>query len=217
MGMRDRRETIQAIANAELDKWGLTAKGWTHIFEDAGPKEWLGQSRDRPCNIVSNSHYVDNGLSMEQIVDTIRHEIAHALDTRPSRYSRDGKRLCHDGIWRRWAMIVGANPRACAVMDGYVIPAHLVKKTKWAMVLIENDGGLEFIRSCTKFMEMAGRGLRSRKGTRNKLYLVLTIEWEKYMAGKIRIDNLEFWQDNPNPRDDWFGRPAIPKKIGVKV
>jgi hypothetical protein len=213
--------TIQAVADIELIKWGLADKGWRHVFEDQGAAKYLGQCRSRPKLIVSNSHYIDNGLIPKQIVDTIRHEIAHALDDGPDRYSRahrdTGQRhvLAHDKTWRRWAMKVGANPRATGKLEGYKLPGHLEKPYKWMMVLIDDYENIEQIRPCRKFMECGSRYMRNKKrATFGKLYLVLTTEWQKHLDGRKSARDLEFWQDNPNC--PVWGK-GTPKKIGVKV
>lgn len=205
-------ETIQAVADAELEKWGLVEKGWVHVFEDH-PGGWVGQSRNGPKMIVSNCHYIDNGMVPKEIVDTIRHEIAHALDgyTRYSRPDWRGvrKAMNHDTVWRKIAVKVGATPRARTRLEGYIKPSYMISASKWMMVFV-NGEDLEEIRPVKRFIAMVGRYITSRPESSGNLYLVLTDKWNKYKAGILDIENLEFWQNNPNC--PVWGR-GKPKKI----
>ena len=204
-------ETIQAIADAELEKHGLAQKGWTHSLIDEGPRNRMGYCSSAKKQIVSNSHYIKYGLCAEQIVDTIRHEIAHALDG-GARYSRGGRRMVHDARWRMLAMHVGANPRATGDMTGYEAPASAIPVTKWMMVLIDKDYTLTEIRPVKRFLKDMDRRYisnRGKKRTLGNLYLVLTSHWKAYKEGRMAAHRLEFWQDNPNDRI-W---PATPFKL----
>lgn len=206
-------ETIQAIAEAELDKHGLLAKGWSHHLIDEGPRNRMGYCSDSKRQIVSNAHYIRYGLNAEQIVDTIRHEIAHALDGR-TRYSRTGRRMVHDAHWRMLARHVGANPRATGNMSGYEAPNSVVKNHKWTMVLVDKEYNMTEIRPVKRFLtRMADRYIKAmgKERTLGNLYLVLTSHWAAYQKGRLSVHSLQFWQDNPNDRV-WSATPfKIPR------
>lgn len=219
-------ETIEAIAEAELRKFGLWQKGWRHEFDHDFPKnKWIGLCSNYKRIIYTNAHYVEHGLNPEKIVDTIRHEIAHALDNGPTRWSRCGNKiLVHDPVWRRYARHVGANPRATGRLEGYEAPDWVVakkKEAKWTMVFV--DGGFEEIRACPKFLvRMRDRNIRGRPETLKKLWLVSTKDWKAYLAGKLKAWQLKFWQENPNCSIWGDGavamqlpKPKLAGKVGV--
>jgi hypothetical protein len=203
-------ETIQAIADAELAKYGLDRKGWRHEFDDETCH--VGSCWDSRKLITSSRHYIANGLNAEQIVDTIRHEIAHALD-QGTRYSRDGKRLAHGRSWKIQCMVTGARPSAKAIMDGYINPNK--ETAKWTMVVMSKDKtSIEFHRSCPRFLrDMYWRNIRGRKDTRGRLWLVDTKAYNAYTKGLRKLTDLVFWQDNPNG-DNWHSTPKS-MKIGA--
>lgn len=88
----------------------LQALGWTFGFDRARVR--LGQCMFRkgrtPVRRLSLSYLHARGGWTAEVEDTVRHEIAHALD-----YERRG-RSGHDAIWRILAQQCDATPRACA-------------------------------------------------------------------------------------------------------
>lgn len=68
------------------------------------------------CGSVYGEKFIISDFSLNatenNFYDTIRHEYAHALATR-----REGRRCGHSAVWRKYAVMVGANPRATYVAD----------------------------------------------------------------------------------------------------
>jgi len=87
--------------NALLDEFGLTEQGWT--FDLSNEKNTLGCCHYDKKRIVFSTYYID--IPWEEIEDTIRHEIAHALV---------GSDHGHDAVWKRKCLEVGARAERCA-------------------------------------------------------------------------------------------------------
>ena len=100
------------LANKLLEQYGLTEKGWSFEIE------YGNSSMDRlgVCvyddKTVKVSHWVFTDLN-EEIEDTIRHEVAHAIC---------GPGKGHGLTWKMKAKTLGAVPRECC-LDG--IPQNL--------------------------------------------------------------------------------------------
>lgn len=88
----------------ELLGASLTARGWTFGFDRA--KTRLGVCRIRDKRITLSSH-LSRTLPPDEVEDTVRHEIAHAIDA-----ERRG-RSCHDRTWKAVAHACGAKPERC--------------------------------------------------------------------------------------------------------
>ncbi|MCE9534055.1 MAG: SprT-like domain-containing protein [Planctomycetes bacterium] len=90
---------LRAIANRELLKHGL--QGWT--FGLADTKRRLGVCKYRTKRIEIAAYFAENSQP-ESVIDTLLHEIAHALA---------GPGAGHGPVWKAVAVRLGANPRAC--------------------------------------------------------------------------------------------------------
>lgn len=88
------------IAFCEMNKWGLYPS-WTFAFDNA--KLRAGACFHRSKKITLSRHFVENN-SKEAVLDTLRHEIAHALA---------GPKAHHGQQWKVLAVKVGANPTRC--------------------------------------------------------------------------------------------------------
>lgn len=82
----------------------LTARGWTFGFDRA--RKRLGVCRIRDKRITLSSH-LSQTLSLAEVEDTVRHEIAHAIDAERRGLSN------HDWTWKALARACGATPRRC--------------------------------------------------------------------------------------------------------
>lgn len=114
-------QDIERLARDEMDKHGLIDAGWTF--------RWNGRIRAAGlCNYTYRTIELSRVLSPKRanadILDTIRHEIAHALAPRGAHHGRE---------WREIARSLGARPEtcisdtaACAVPPKYqaVCPNH---------------------------------------------------------------------------------------------
>ena len=90
---------LEAIASQEMTKHGL--HGWT--FGLANAKCRLGVCKYRTKRIEIAEYYAQNSPP-ETVLDTLRHEIAHAIA---------GPAAKHGPVWKAVAIRLGATPRAC--------------------------------------------------------------------------------------------------------
>ena len=90
---------LEAIASQEMTKHGLD--GWT--FGLADTKRQLGVCKYRKKRIEIGEYYAQNS-STESVLDTLLHEIAHAIA---------GPKAGHGPAWKAVAIRLGATPRAC--------------------------------------------------------------------------------------------------------
>jgi predicted SprT family Zn-dependent metalloprotease len=88
-------------ANELLEQYGLIEKGWKFQWDHAQTR--LGVCK-HSRKVIAFSQNFDH-IGREEIEDTIRHEIAHALV---------GPNHGHDDVWRRKCVEVGAKPERCA-------------------------------------------------------------------------------------------------------
>ena len=89
---------INRAANEIMQAYGLLEDGWR--FEISNTKQSVGRCRHAPDRIIEYSKwYLDE--TDEQILDTILHEIAHALV---------GPGHGHDDMWKQMCLMVGAKP-----------------------------------------------------------------------------------------------------------
>ena len=79
----------------------LQARGWSFGFDRA--RRRLGVCRTGPRRITLSAHLTPH-LSADEVEDTVRHEIAHAVD-----WERRG-RTNHDRTWKAVARACGAKP-----------------------------------------------------------------------------------------------------------
>lgn len=84
-----------------MQKEGLLQKGWRCEFDDA--KNRLGCCKYREKTITLSRYYIALN-SDEETLDTIRHEVAHALTPGAD----------HGKVWQLEAKRLGASPVACA-------------------------------------------------------------------------------------------------------
>ena len=92
----------------ELLGASLTARGWTFGFDRARTR--LGVCRPAVKRITLSAH-LSRTLPEAEVEDTVRHEIAHALD-HELHPDRRGRRA-HDRTWKALARRCGAAPERC--------------------------------------------------------------------------------------------------------
>ena len=95
-------EQLKATAAQELRKHGL--HGWTFGLADA--KRRLGVCKYRTKRIEIAEYYARHSPE-ESVLDTLRHEIAHALA---------GPAAKHGPRWKAVAVRLGATPRSCETL-----------------------------------------------------------------------------------------------------
>jgi predicted SprT family Zn-dependent metalloprotease len=92
------------LANKLLKEFGLTDKGWTFKFDKAVTRFGYCQFK---CKRISLSKKLTIKNDRGQVENTIRHEIAHALDV------EDRGTSDHSSKWKSWARYAGAEPERC--------------------------------------------------------------------------------------------------------
>lgn len=196
---------VANLAFDEMTKWGLIAKGWT--FRVNKSIQILGWCSPQDRIIKLSAYHIEHN-SNESIMNTIRHEIAHALHFHhyadrgtPNEYSacvmRRGKLVRkikpHGKEWKKFAIMVGCTPKASAESN--------VQKNvgyKWNLVTIsdgvvtdEHSGFHRFPKKLSnRYM------LRDKVGTKGKLYLVSGNDWVSYVKGQLGLGELSFYQDS---------------------
>lgn len=97
----EKLQFVYRKAQEYMEQYGLIEDGWT--FRISNTKNIVGQCYHGRKEIVYSKWFLDE--PDEQIVDTILHEIAHALV---------GPKHGHDWTWKLMAMKVGAEPNRIA-------------------------------------------------------------------------------------------------------
>lgn len=94
----------------------LEDAGWNFEFDRA--KTRFGRTHFSTKRVTVSARLLNNGLSYDQIEDTLRHEIAHALDYE-TRGTSD-----HGHIWKKWARRCGADPSRTGHLPDEVKPDY---------------------------------------------------------------------------------------------
>lgn len=202
---------VKAIAFAEMDKWGLIGSGWKFKI-DNNPKRRLGQCRYTSKEISVSLLRIMHD-SKEAVINTLRHEIAHALH-----FERRGSELFerrwtgrkwsrkippHGREWKAIAREVGMTkePKASSTSN---ISANI--SYKWRTVVIRNgyievtSGGYHR----TPSVDFRKRYLKGRlHETLGNLYFACAKQIERFEQGRICPSNITFYQ--------YGGRPANPR------
>jgi predicted SprT family Zn-dependent metalloprotease len=107
----DRSRLIAAAA--DLFRWhGLDVRGWRLEFKRFGHR--LGSCCSRERIIALNDYYAENN-NEPLIIDTLLHEIAHALV---------GSSHGHGPLWKAMARKLGCTPKACSKKGVLIRPGN---------------------------------------------------------------------------------------------
>lgn len=96
-------DKAKTMALAQMTRWGLTARGWKFAFNKR--KAALGLCSPAQKTIFLSTYFLDK-VSEIETMDTILHEIAHALEA--VRFGTSG----HGPKWKAICLEVGAKPVA---------------------------------------------------------------------------------------------------------
>lgn len=96
-------EQVPHLVRHLLEKHGLLRRGWSFSWDNARTR--AGCCKHGPQLITLSRHYVARNWTTnpDEVVDTILHEIAHALT--PGHH--------HDDVWKAKCVEIGANPVRC--------------------------------------------------------------------------------------------------------
>jgi predicted SprT family Zn-dependent metalloprotease len=105
-------DEIPHVATYLLRQHGLYEQGWRFAW-DRGLRR-AGCCKHRLKQVTLSRHYVELNVAdkLTDVLDTILHEIAHALT--PGHH--------HDAVWKAKCVEVGAEPKRCYNSDKVVMP-----------------------------------------------------------------------------------------------
>ena len=132
------------LARTEMKKWELN--GW-RVEINPRLKRSLGRCIYRTKTIDLAAEYVTMNNEAE-VLDTIRHEIAHA---------KAGGKAGHGPEWRMWCRLVGAKPQRLAD------PGVKAAKHPWQLAAWINGELVRFNHRAFRRTDMSGRFIRGRK------------------------------------------------------
>ena len=145
------------VTQKELEKWGLS--DWKVSLNNRLTRA-LGRCVYSRNEIELQRRYVQEN-SVEIVLDTIRHEIAHALA---------GYEAGHGPEWKMWARKVGANPEA--TVDVKTINL----KRKYQLAFVKDENGKRVHECLDHFSDrkvsLRAKSLRGRPETFDKLIWV---------------------------------------------
>jgi hypothetical protein len=193
---------VLIIAQAEMTKWGLDMKGWKFKIDNATSRHGCCDYKALTLSVSSNRITYD---SKEDVVNTIRHEIAHALHYEEYnaagliydffRRNHNGRRIVrpHGREWKTIARRVGvSDPKSASAGN-----ARKERVMNWRMVIVHANKTVEDgNHGCTRFLKhMSRRYMTGRKNsTIGKLFLVNGTDWKAVQDGTLCVNDLKFYQ-----------------------
>jgi predicted SprT family Zn-dependent metalloprotease len=114
--IRDLWMRLQEELGREYLDQPLESAGWTFAFDKA--KTRFGNTNFGKKRVTVSERLLRNGLSFDQIEDTLRHEIAHVLDY------EDRGTSDHTHQWKKWARRCGADPSTTGHLPEEVKPDY---------------------------------------------------------------------------------------------
>ncbi len=115
---------------------------WQFTFN--GAKKRLGYCNSQKKIISVSFPYIQLN-TLEQVEETLLHEIAHAKANEEAGYL-----VGHDERWKKWAIKLGAKPSRCAEQGTYVsVPGKVVYECKNCKREVRRHRKLRNIYACT--------------------------------------------------------------------
>lgn len=111
---------LKQFAESELVLWNLQEKGWTVVFGTAHTVAGTCNPKRKEIRLSKSIAEVETDAFN---IDTVRHEIAHALA---------GCHNNHNQVWKFWARKVGCSTRA-TYEESEAINKLVFAKTKYVM------------------------------------------------------------------------------------
>lgn len=195
------------VFKAEADNWGLLEKGYRFETDNSTRRNgWCTV----PTRVLGLSRQSIQHTTKEEVVNTMRHEIAHALHfewcvdnninylERVPQFRR-GKLVYvrkikpHGREWKRFAIMTGAKAKATSKQT-----ANNTAVGNWRVVIVKNGRVEDTQSNCQRFLKsMPMRYPTGRKDAVGHLYLVRGRDWSQATSGERCVNTLKFYQ-KPN-------------------
>lgn len=172
--------------NATNKHFGYVGDWELKIVDD---NKFLGLCSYKEKIIYLNRWMVET-CSDEQVLDTLRHECAHALAG--VEYSKTGRCMGHGKLWKKWARLVGCDPRAKVshekLAEGSEKQFSKGNRGYKYYIVFKNGSSLEIVHKCKRRLKnLHGRQMKGRPETLGKLFHV---ECSKYDSANGDISAL---------------------------
>lgn len=157
------REALRTIAHEEMIKWGLSQDGWSFKFNTAISCAGMCYEVEKEIRI---SGPICDVKSQDFMLDTVRHEIAHA---------KAGNEHSHDAVWRDWAQKIGCTDLNVTYQECDAIEQLRRSKAKYACCVGDNKIVKLYLRkpNAKTLATIKERWLPGyKKETKGKLYIV---------------------------------------------
>ena len=181
-----------AVANQEMIKW-LPNKGWKFVTGEHISR--LGHCSPRKKEIMVSLNF-NRHNDKAIMLDTILHEIAHALVYEWKWENGITRRIqSHGWEWKRLAIKVGARPRA-SVRCNNPVREEKRENYEWMMVYINGNKVVSTdVRKSRFTRNLKDVYLRGKKRmTLGNIYMVKVAEWDKVANDEMDTCYLTFHQ-----------------------
>ena len=147
------------LAISEMDSWQLISQGWTFSFNRRRTSFGLC---DHTKKQIQLSKITAENEPRESVLNTIRHEIAHAIA---------GSRADHGIVWQRVARIVGCTDINSVATPTIETREAITKTIKYVMVCPKGFVVKTYLRKPSKstFAKLGSLRVRNRPDTHGKL------------------------------------------------
>lgn len=188
--MGDFFEAITSVTMVELDslfetlraplceKWPFLRE-WDIGVDSAKRRAGLCRAGDKMI-LVSRHHFELN--DRETVIDTILHELAHAIC-----FEQYGNHR-HDNRWKQIARTIGAKDRASGRFNTATAPWQLVH-------FCPRSGRLKAVAERhRRNKSIAKYHLRNRSDTKGQLYFMRTNDYRQFERGEMGLEEIELFQ-----------------------
>lgn len=129
---------------------------------------------------IAISHYHIQLNSLSVIIDTLVHEVAHALAF--ELHNETG----HGPHWRRWVTQLGGEAK---VTGNFSVP-----ETHWVLVHKQSDSLVQLARRHRKNKRIKDFILKGRPDTRGQLFYVSSAQFLAWQSGELLLSEVELIQ-----------------------
>lgn len=104
--------TVELQTLTLMNEYGLLESGWTFQYHNGTSRYGYCDSRNKLISI-SRDHALNDAPS--EVLDTIRHEVAHAVS--PSYQGSNGRWVRHGAAWHRTFVLMGGSGRTTGLSE----------------------------------------------------------------------------------------------------